>query len=120
MKRVVRAVVLLAALGWSSVSHAQNPNDMVRGVLQVPQGCYPVGIDESNERIQNVCRGQAGWTPDGLQFFIQLNAGEGYVNKKNQTYSSLKQDMANQVGPVPWFVNWYLPILDARNIPRPR
>lgn len=109
-----------AVLVVSAPMTAQAQDGSVRALLRIPAGCYPVGIDAASERIAQVCRGQAGWTPDGLQFFNQLWAAPRYTNRRTGTSTSLNEDLRNQVGPVPWFENYYLPELDRLNIPRPR
>jgi hypothetical protein len=118
------ALAALVGMGMVALVPAAMAQQTVREALRIPQGCYPVAINPTTEEINNVCRGNAGWTPDGLQFFNSLKAdclnGGGYVNKKTGRSAELLEDLRSGVGPVPWFENAWLPKLDQMNIPRPR
>jgi hypothetical protein len=122
-----RNAALAALVGMGMVAlapAAMAQQQTVRELLRIPQGCYPVAINPTTEEINNVCRGNAGWTPDGLQLFNSLKADNlndgGYMNKKTGRPAALLEDLRSGVGPVLWFEYYWLPYLDTRNIPRPR
>ncbi len=120
--RYVLAMVLsLAGVSlMSGAALAQSENDTARTALKIPERCYPVAINPSSEQISTVCRGQQGWSADGLQLFEQEYAGTSYQNKRTGAFSNLAQDLRRGVGPVPWFTDRWLVQLDRNNIARPR
>ena len=120
-----RKVLAIAACVGSvalmpSVVLAQSDNDPVRTALKIPERCYPVAINPSTEQITNVCRGQEGWNPDGLQLYEQEHVSISYQNKRTRRFSNLLDDLRSGVGPVPWFTDRWFVELDRNSIARPR
>jgi hypothetical protein len=116
--RSAAVAAVIATMPWVVPAAAQQKP--AREYLRIQERCYPVAIDPTNEEINTVCRGDAGWRPDGLQLFNEQTAEKMYFNSKANVGSWLEKDIQSGVGPVPWFQNYWLPLLDRNNLPRPR
>ncbi len=79
-----------------------------------------MAVNPSTEQISTVCRGQQGFSPDGLQMFEDEQAQRIYVNRRTGRSSNLVDDLKNGVGPEPYLTHHWFPILDRASIARPR
>jgi hypothetical protein len=114
IKAFLTSVLLILAADQSLADNRQ----FVADVLKISPGCYPVTYDEAKDEIGVVCRGQANWTPEGVQFFSNFRDSVAYTNSIG-VRSTLRWDMSNGVGPGPW-LKFFFSRLDKNRIPRPQ
>lgn len=119
--RAFKQSLLVAALAFGCISSSSAQQyqfpDHASALLRMPTGCYPVSFNAATEKIGTVCKGQENWDPTALQYFNSIHTGY-YLNRLG-TGRSLKQDLAENVGPGPWMA-FYLSEMDRLNLPRPK